>query len=135
MMLPTEVGSQESQREPGPGHEQPFVRDGFEDPYAAAAPVKLPAAAEGSKDVRLRLLPRHIRIQVPRQLHGVVKHPPDHDQARFRAVDKKVARPADDLSTGLGVVPAQSQVPRSNPCAEFRPRATARPVGLACHVA
>lgn len=72
---------------------------------------------------------------MPCQLHGVVKHPTYHDQGRFSAVDKKVPRPADDLHTGLDVVPAQSQVPRSNTCAEFRPRETAGPIGLARHVA
>jgi hypothetical protein len=72
---------------------------------------------------------------VPRQLHGVVQHTTDHDQGSFKAVDEEVAGPADDLRTGLHVIPAQSQVPRPNTCAEFGPRETARPVGLACHVA
>lgn len=70
-----------------------------------------------------------------RQLHGVVQHPTDHDQDRFSAVDEKVARPADNLHTGPDVGSAQSQVPRSDTCAEFGPHDAARPVRLACHVA
>lgn len=117
------------------GHEGSFAVGGLHDPCTAPAPLRLLAAIELSTDVRQRLLPMSIRFQVPRQLHGVVKHPTDHDQARFRAVDKKVARPPDDIHTWFDVVPAQAQVPRSNTCAEFGPCETAWSVGLACHVA
>lgn len=112
-----------------------FAIDGLPDAYTAAAPSRLLAAIELSIDARQRLPPRRIGAQVPCQLQGIVQHPTDHDQGRFRSVDKKVARPADDLHTRFDVVPAQSQVPGPNTCAEFRPRETARSVGLACHVA
>lgn len=72
---------------------------------------------------------------MPRQLHGLVQHPTDHDQGRFNAVDEEVTWSADDRRTGLDLGAAQSQVPRSDTCAEFGPRDAARPVGLACHIA
>jgi hypothetical protein len=72
---------------------------------------------------------------VPCQLQGVVQHATDHDKGRFNAIDKKVARSANDIHTTLDVIPAQSQVPRSNIFAEFGPREAARSVGLAGHVA
>ena len=111
--------------------EESFAMGGLPDACTDAAPSKLLAAIELSIDARQRLLPRCIGVQVPCQLHSVVQHPTDHDQGRFRAVDKKVARSADDLHTGFDVVPAQSQVPRSNTCAEFGPRETAGSGGLA----
>ena len=70
-----------------------------------------------------------------RQFHGVVQYATDHDQGRFKAVNKEVARPGDDLRTWSDVIPAQTQVPRPNTRAEFSPRETARSVGLGCHVA
>jgi hypothetical protein len=82
-----------------------------------------------------RLLPTRIRIQVPRQLHGVMQHPTDNDQAGLNTIDKKAAWSVDHAHTGLRVFPAQSQVPRSNTGAKFGPRETAGPVGLGCDVA
>ncbi len=52
---------------------------GLADAYTAAAMRKFLAAIEPSIAVRQRLLPRRIGVQVPRQLHGVVQHPTDHD--------------------------------------------------------
>lgn len=72
---------------------------------------------------------------MPCQLHGVVQHPTDNDQAGLKTIDKKVAWSVDDPYTGFRVFPAQSQVPRSNTCAKFGSRETARSFGLACHVA
>lgn len=72
---------------------------------------------------------------MPYQLHCVVQHPTDHNQAGLQAVDKKVTWLADDPNTWIHVLPAQSQMPRSNTCAEFGPRETAGSFGLACHVA
>ena len=93
------------------------------------------AVIELSVNARRRLLPGRIGVQVPCQLHGVVQHPADHDQAGFRAVDETVARSADHPHTGFHVVPAQSQVPGSHTGSEFGPREAARSVGLPCHVA
>jgi len=81
-----------------------------------------------------RLLPRSIRVQVPCQLHSIVQHPTDYDQSDFGAVDEKVARSPDSLHAVFDMVSALSQVPRSDTCAEFGSRDTARPVGLARHV-
>ena len=65
---------------------------------------------------------------MPRQFHGGVQYPPDHEQGGLKAVNQKVARPADYLRTCTHVIAAQSQVPRSNTRAEFGPRDAARPV-------
>ena len=67
------------------------------------------------------------------QFPGVVQNPTDDDQGRLGAADKKVARSADELRTRFYVVPAQSQVPSSNTCAEFGPCESAGSVGLASH--
>ena len=50
-----------------------------------------------------RLFPGRFGIQVPRQLHGVVQHPANHQQGRLKAVDQEVARPADVMEGDLVV--------------------------------
>lgn len=82
-----------------------------------------------------QLFPGRFWIQVPRQLHGVVQHPADHQQGSLNAVDQKVAGPADHPRTGAQVMPAQSQMPRTNSRPEFWAHEAARTVGLCRHVA
>ena len=64
-----------------------------------------------------------------------MRHPTNHDQAGFKAVDKEVAWSADDPRTGFHVFPAQSQVPRPDTRAELGPRDAAGSVWLRRHVA
>jgi hypothetical protein len=68
---------------------------------------------------RRRLFPGRVGVQVPRQFHRVVQYPTDHEQGGLNAIDKEVARPADNRRTCAHVMPAQSQVPRSNTRPEF----------------
>lgn len=62
-------------------------------------PLKLPLPPNCPLTWTCDYSQRRIGIQVPCQLHGVVKHPTDHDHGRFRTVDTKVARPEDVRST------------------------------------
>ena len=72
---------------------------------------------------------------MPRQFHGVVKYPTDHEQGGLKAVNQEMARPAHYPRSRAHVIPTQSQVPRANTRAEFRALDTARPVWLCRHVA
>ena len=101
------------------------------DAYADVAQSRTLAAINLTIAARQRLLPRRFGVQVPCQLHGVMQNPSDHNEGRFRAVNQKMSRSADDPHNGIDVVPAQSQVPRSNTCAEFGSREAAWSVGLA----
>ena len=120
---------------PAWGQEESFAMGGLPDAYAAVTLLRALAAIEPTVAARQRLLPRRCGVQVPCQLHGVMQNPTNHNEGRFRAVNKKVSRSANNPHTWIDVVPAQSQVPRSNTCAEFGSRETARSVGLVCHVA
>jgi hypothetical protein len=55
-----------------------------------------------------RLFPGCVGVQVPRQFHGVVQYPTDHNQGGLKAVNQEVARPADCLRTCTHGIPAQS---------------------------
>jgi hypothetical protein len=72
---------------------------------------------------------------VPRQFHGVVQYPTDHEQHGLNAVNQEVARPADYIRTCNNVIAAQSEVPRSNTRAKFGPLDAAWSVWLCRHVA
>ena len=86
-------------------------------------------------NVRRQPVPGSIGFQVPRQFHGVVQYPTDYQKGGLKAVHEEVARPADDLKACSDVIPAQSQVPRSDARAEFGTRDAARPVWLRRYVA
>ena len=52
------------------------------------------------------LFPGRFGVQVPRQFHGVVQYPTDHEQGGLNAVDQEVARPTDCLRSCTHVIPA-----------------------------
>ena len=72
---------------------------------------------------------------MPRQLHGVVQHPANHQQSGLNAVDQEVARPSHYASSAGHVIATQPQVPGSNAATELRALDASWPVRPGGHVA
>ena len=84
-----------------------WPRAAFCTPALPLRPLTKLAAIEGSANVRQWLFPGRISaVQVPRQFHGVVQYPPDHEQGGLEAVNQEVARPADYLRSCTHVIAA-----------------------------
>jgi hypothetical protein len=63
---------------PGHGQQESLAKGSFWAPTLQLRSTKL-AAIEWAANVRPRLLPGRIGVQVPRQLHGVVQYPPNNE--------------------------------------------------------